>query len=309
MPRIHQTAFVHPSARIGSDVEIGPYCFVGPQVEIGDRCLLHPRVVVTGLTTLGAECQVFSGAAVGHHPQDTKYRGEETSLVIGEGTVIREFVTLNRGTESGRKVTKVGTHCVLLPSSHVAHDCSLGDYVTLGVGVKLAGHVTVGDYATFGSLSAVHQHVRIGAYAATSDRSGIPADLIPFGVASGDDRAASLTGLNLAELQRQGFPEEQVHELRQAYRLLFAQEGTLRERLADMVKMFESNPLVRRVIDFIERDTNRQFCVPGEASTFGNGGRLPEARGEVRGQEKGPGRAGERWLRGLATILICSFGF
>lgn len=237
---------------------------------------------------LGAGCEVFPCASVGNDPQDTKYRGQDTSLVIGDGTVIRELVTLSPGTETGRGTTKVGSHCVFLPTSHVAHDCALGDHVTLGMGVKLAGHVTVGDYATLGSLTAVHQYVRIGGYAATSERSGIPADVIPFGVASGDDRAASLTGLNLAELLRQGFPDEEVHELRQAYRLLFSQEGTLRERLADVSRKFEANPLLRRVIDFIASDTNRQFCIPGAASTFGDGGQEAVPQEETRRQEKRP---------------------
>ncbi len=287
MSRIHQTAFVDPSAKIGSDVQIGPYCFVGPKVEIGDRCVLHARAVVAGCTTLGAGCEVFPGASVGHGPQDAKYRGEDTRLVVGDGTVIHEFVTLSPGTAGGHSLTKVGSYCVLMPGSHVAHDCELGDHVTLGMEVKLAGHVSVGDYAYLDNLTAVHQRVRIGAYAATSERSGIPADIIPFGVAAGEDRAASLTGLNLAELERQGFPEEEVHELRQAYRLLFAQEGTLRERLADMVKMFGKNPLVRRVIDFIESDTSRQFCVPGEPTAFdGNGPRASD--GDANGQEKRP---------------------
>ncbi len=285
MPRIHQTASVDPSARIGSDVEIGPYCFVGPKVEIGDGCILHTRSVVAGHTSLGPGCEVFPTASVGHSPQDAKYRGETTRLIIGAGTIIHELVTLSPGTASGHALTKVGSHCVLRPGSHVAHDCELGDHVTLGMGVKLAGHVSVGDHAFLDNLTAVHQRVRIGAYAATSERSGIPADIIPFGVASGEDRAASLTGLNLAELQRQGFPEQEVHELRQAYRMLFAQEGTMRERLADMVKMFGGNPLVRRVIDFIESDTSRQFCVPGEASAFDGDGPRP-GQAEANGQEK-----------------------
>jgi UDP-N-acetylglucosamine acyltransferase len=287
MPRIHQTASIHPSARIGSDVEIGPYCFVGPQVEIGDRSVLHSRAVVAGRTTLGAECEVFPCASVGYDPQDTKYRGRDTRLIIGDGTVIRELVTLSAGTDNGRKVTRVGAHCVFMPSSHAAHDCELGDYVTLGMQVKLAGHVTVGDHAVLGDMTAVHQRVRIGAYAATSERSGIPADIIPFGIASGEDRAASLTGLNLEELRRQNFPDAQVHELRQFYRLLFSQEGTLRERLADVSRIFERNPLVRRIIDFIESDTNRQFCVPGAASTFSNG-RPTELQEEGSRQEKRP---------------------
>lgn len=278
MPGIHQTALVHPSARIGSEVEIGPYCFVGPQVEIGDHSILHSRTAVSGWTTLGAGCEVFPCASIGYDPQDTKYRGQETKLVIGNGTVIRELVTLSPGTQNGRKLTRVGSHCLFLPGSHVAHDCELGDHVTLGMQVKLAGHVTVGDHGVLGDLTAVHQRVRIGAYAATRERSGIPADIIPFGVASGDDRAASLTGLNLEKLQRQNFPDEQIHELRQFYRLLFSQEGTLRERLADVSRMFERNPLVRRVIDFIESDTNRQFCVPGAASSFTNGGQSDEPR-------------------------------
>jgi UDP-N-acetylglucosamine acyltransferase len=225
---------------------------------------------VTGRTALGAGCEVFPCASIGHSPQDTKCRGEDTRLIIGDDTVVGELVTLSPGTENGRKVTKIGSHCILMPSSHVGHDCVLGDYVTLDVGVQLAGYVSVGDYSFLGSLTAVHQFVRIGAYAETSQGAGITADIIPFGVASGNGRTASLTGLNLVGLRRQGFPDEEVHELRQAYRLLFAQEGRLRERLADVVRMFGANPLVSRVVNFIESGTNRQLCVRGSVIDGGS---------------------------------------
>ncbi len=265
MANIHATAAVDPSAILGPKVEIGPFCVIGPDVELGEGVVVHPHVVITGRTQLGAGCKVFPFACLGTAPQDVKYSDEPSTLTIGAKTVIREHVTINPGTKGGHMATKVGANCLLMIAAHVAHDCELGDNVTLVNGATLGGHVSIGDGAIVGGLSAVHQFVRIGAYAFIGGMSGITADVIPYGMAIGN--RASLCGLNIVGLKRKGFPREHIHQLRQAYRLLFASEGTLKERLEDVDGMFATNPLVKQIIEFIKIQSDRSFTVPNNAAT------------------------------------------
>jgi UDP-N-acetylglucosamine acyltransferase len=264
MANIHATAVVDPSAKLGTNVEIGPFCVIGPDVELGDGVVVHSHAVITGRTTLGPECKVFPFASIGQAPQDVKFHGEPSTLTIGAKTIIREHATLNPGTEGGHMSTKVGSNCLLMIGAHVAHDCEVGDSVTLVNGATLGGHVTIGDGAIIGGLSAVHQFVRIGAYAFIGGMSGITADVIPFGMAIGN--RANLCGLNIVGLKRKRFPRDQIHELRQAYRMLFSTEGTLKERLEDVESMFSTNPLTKQVIEFIKTQSDRQFCVPNNAA-------------------------------------------
>ena len=264
MANIHATAVVDPSAKLGTNVEIGPFCVIGPDVELGDGVVVHSHAVITGRTTLGPECKVFPFASVGQAPQDVKFHGEPSTLTIGAKTIIREHATVNPGTEGGHMSTKVGSNCLLMIGAHVAHDCEVGNSVTLVNGATLGGHVTIGDGAIIGGLSAVHQFVRIGAYAFIGGMSGITADVIPFGMAIGN--RANLCGLNIVGLKRKGFPRDQIHELRQAYRMLFSTEGTLKERLEDVESMFSTNPLTKQVIEFIKTQSDRQFCVPNNAA-------------------------------------------
>jgi len=264
MANIHATAVVDPSAKLGTNVEIGPFCVIGPDVELGDGVVIHSHAVITGRTTLGPECKVFPFASIGQAPQDVKFHGEPSTLTIGAKTIIREHATVNPGTEGGHMSTKVGSNCLLMIGAHVAHDCEVGDSVTLVNGATLGGHVTIGDGAIIGGLSAVHQFVRIGAYAFIGGMSGITADVIPFGMAIGN--RANLCGLNIVGLKRKGFPRDQIHELRQAYRMLFSSEGTLKERLEDVESMFSTNPLTKQVIEFIKTQSDRQFCVPNNAA-------------------------------------------
>jgi UDP-N-acetylglucosamine acyltransferase len=264
MANIHATAVVDPSAKLGTNVEIGPFCVIGPDVELGDGVVVHSHAVITGRTTLGPECKVFPFASIGQAPQDVKFHGEPSTLTIGAKTIIREHATVNPGTEGGHMSTKVGSNCLLMIGAHVAHDCEVGDSVTLVNGATLGGHVTIGDGAIIGGLSAVHQFVRIGAYAFIGGMSGITADVIPFGMAIGN--RANLCGLNIVGLKRKGFPRDQIHELRQAYRMLFSAEGTLKERLEDVESMFSTNPLTKQVIEFIKTQSDRQFCVPNNAA-------------------------------------------
>ena len=264
MANIHATAVVDPSAKLGTNVEIGPFCVIGPDVELGDGVVVHSHAVITGRTTLGPECKVFPFASIGQAPQDVKFHGEPSTLTIGAKTIIREHATVNPGTEGGHMSTKVGSNCLLMIGAHIAHDCEVGDSVTLVNGATLGGHVTIGDGAIIGGLSAVHQFVRIGAYAFIGGMSGITADVIPFGMAIGN--RANLCGLNIVGLKRKRFPRDQIHELRQAYRMLFSTEGTLKERLEDVESMFSTNPLTKQVIEFIKTQSDRQFCVPNNAA-------------------------------------------
>ena len=264
MANIHATAVVDPSAKLGTNVEIGPFCVIGPDVELGDGVVVHSHAVITGRTTLGPECKVFPFASISQAPQDVKFHGESSTLTIGAKTIIREHATVNPGTEGGHMSTKVGSNCLLMIGAHVAHDCEVGNSVTLVNGATLGGHVTIGDGAIIGGLSAVHQFVRIGAYAFIGGMSGITADVIPFGMAIGN--RANLCGLNIVGLKRKGFPRDQIHELRQAYRMLFSTEGTLKERLEDVESMFSTNPLTKQVIEFIKTQSDRQFCVPNNAA-------------------------------------------
>jgi len=265
MANIHATAVVDPSAKLGANVEIGPFCIVGADAEIGAGVVVRSHSVIERRSVLGEGCKVFPFVSIGEAPQDVKYRDELSMVAIGPNCIIREHVTIHRGTQSGHMKTQVGANCFLMVGAHVAHDCAIGDNVTLVNGVTLGGHVSVGEGAIIGGLSAVHQFVRIGAYSFVGGMSGVAADLIPFGMALGN--RANLNGLNIVGLRRKGFPREQIHELRQAYRMLFSSEGTLKERLEDVEGIFSKNPLAKQIIDFIKSDSDRSFCVPNNVST------------------------------------------
>ena len=197
---------------------------------------------------------------VGSIPQDLKYAGEDSSLEIGSDTVIREHVSINPGTQGGGSVTKVGNHCLLMVGAHVAHDCMIGDHVILVNNSTLAGHVKIGDHAILGGLCAVHQFVRIGRHAFVGGMSGVENDVIPFGSVLGN--RAHLGGLNIVGLKRHKFEREHIHGLRKAYRMLFAEEGTLTERLDDVERSFADQDLVMTVVDFIRAKSDRAICMP-----------------------------------------------
>jgi UDP-N-acetylglucosamine acyltransferase len=216
--------------------------------------------VVDGTTTIGDGSQIFPFASVGMRPQDRKYAGEASRLEIGRNCIIREHVTINPGTDAGGLLTRIGDNCLLLVGSHVAHDCVLGNDVTLVNHATLGGHCRIEDHVILGGLSAVHQFVRIGAHAFVGGMSGVENDIIPFGLAIGN--RAELGGLNIVGLTRAGFPRESIHVLRRAYRTLFGPEGTLKERLADVEAEFAGDANVRRVIDFIREGGDRALCTP-----------------------------------------------
>ena len=259
-PAIHPTAIIEPGAEVAADVHVGAFSVIGPQVVLHEGVHIHSHVVIAGRTEIGPGSEVFPFASLGNAPQDRKFRGEESRLVIGARNVIREYVTMNPGTEQGGLVTRIGSNGLFLTGAHVAHDCVIGDNVLLVNNATLGGHCVIGDFASIGGLSAVHQFVRIGAYAFIGGMSGIENDVIPFGMALGN--RAHLAGLNIVGLKRRNFDREQIHTLRKAYRMLFATEGTLMERLDDVEKMFPSDAQVQRIVQFIKADSSRSFCVP-----------------------------------------------
>jgi UDP-N-acetylglucosamine acyltransferase len=260
----HATAVVSPHARIGTDVRIGPYCVVGEDAELDDEVELLSHVVISGRTRIGAGTRIFPFASIGHRPQDLKYEGEPSRLVIGKRCVIRESVTINPGTRGGGMLTSIGNDCLLMANSHVAHDCRIGDSVVIASFVALAGHCQIDDFVAFGGMCGVHQFVRIGAHAFIGAHSMIDADVIPYGMAVGN--RARLAGLNLVGLKRRGFERDSIHTLRTAYRMLFSNEGTLRERIEDAASMFQAEPLVQEVVSFIAASADRPLCLPRHAA-------------------------------------------
>jgi len=260
MAEVHATAVVDPKAKLATSVRIGPYCVVGGAVELGDDVELLSHVVVAGETRIGARTRIFPFASIGHRPQDLKFKGEVSQLVIGEDNMIREHVTMNPGTEGGGLLTSVGDGCLFMVGAHVAHDCHIGNNVIMANNATLGGHVTVSERAIIGGLAAVHQFVRIGRQAMIGGMTGVDQDVIPYGSAMGD--RARLSGLNIIGLKRRGFSRDDIHALRTAYRLLFAEEGTKIERLADVGEMYSDNDTVMEIVGFMSSDSPRGICQP-----------------------------------------------
>ena len=260
---VHPLAVIEDGAQLGADVAIGPFCHVGPDVVLGDGVELVSHVALHGRTTIGARTRIFPFASIGHQPQDLKFHGEASVLEIGADCLIREGVTMNPGTEGGGLKTVVGKGCTFLANSHVAHDCHVGDHVIFSNNVMIAGHTHVGDYVIMGGGSALHQFVRVGAHAFVGGLAAVENDVIPYGMAMGN--RAYLAGLNLVGLKRRGFSRESIHDLRRAYRLLFAAEGTLKERVEDVAGEFANHPQVHEILDFIREAADRSVLTPREA--------------------------------------------
>lgn len=260
MVSIHPSALVEAGAELGEGVEIGPFCHVGANVTLGDRVRLISHVVVAGHTRIGEGTELYPFAAAGLPPQHRGYKNEPTELIIGKNCVIREHATLHPGTAFDAGRTVVGDGCLLMVGTHIAHDCVVGDHVIMANGAVIGGHVKVGDYVNFGGMCAVHQHVRIGKYAMIGGMSGVENDVIPYGSVMGD--RARLAGLNVVGLKRRGFDREEIHLLRKAYRLMFAAEGTMAERLDDVLELFADNQVVMDIIEFVRADSARSICQP-----------------------------------------------
>jgi UDP-N-acetylglucosamine acyltransferase len=261
---IHASSIVEAGAKLGQNVKIGPFCVIGAQTVLGDGCELISHVVVTGRTTIGARTKIYPFASIGHQPQDLKFKGEASTLVIGADCQIREGVTMNPGTEGGIMTTVVGDRCAFLANSHVGHDCKVGNDVIFSNNVMLAGHCTVGDFAIIGGGAAVIQFARVGAHSFVGGMSGLENDLIPYGMALGN--RAHLSGLNIIGLKRRGFAQSDVHSLRRAYRMLFANEGTLAERVEDVANEYKGNAIVEEIIAFIRAGGKRSLCTPRDGA-------------------------------------------
>lgn len=246
---VHATALVDPGADLAEDVSIGPYAIVGPGVTIGSGTRVAAHAVIERDTTIGERCEIHYGAIIGGDPQDLKYEGENTTCVIGSRTVIREYVTVNRGTRA-RGSTQVGEDCLLMAYVHVAHDCVVGDHVILSNVVNLAGHVQVDDWAIIGGMTPVHQFTRIGAHAFVGGCSRVQKDVPPFVKAAGNP--AALFGLNVVGLDRRGFPENVKAELKRAYRLFFNSKLNITQALARARSELTPYPEVDRFLSFIE---------------------------------------------------------
>ena len=258
---IHPTAMIAEGAAVADGVKIGPYSTVGSNVSLAEGVSLASHVNVDGDTEIGAGTTVWPFASLGTAPQDLKYKGEPTKLMIGARCMIREHVTMNIGTEGGGGTTRVGDGCLFMVGSHVAHDCQLGKQVIMANNATLAGHVEIDDFAVLGGLSAVHQFVRIGAHTMIGGMAGVERDVIPFGSVIGN--RAHLAGLNLVGMKRRGFEREEIHALRAAYRGLFEDEGALQENAAKIAENMPEGPsATRSVIEFILAGGSRSFCVP-----------------------------------------------
>lgn len=257
--RIHPLALIEPGARIGPDCVVGPFTVIGPEVALGAGVEIRSHAVVTGWTDLGEGTVVFPFATVGEVPQDLKYAGERTRLVVGARCRIREGATLNTGTAGGGGVTRVGDDCLIMTGAHVGHDAHVGDRVILANQVALAGHVLVGDDVIIGGLSGVHQFVRIGRGAMIGAVTMVTHDVIPFGLVQGP--RGRLEGLNLVGLKRRSVPRDEIAALRAAYAALAAEEGALSERAARLADVTTS-PHVREMTEFLVEGSDRQFLRP-----------------------------------------------
>jgi UDP-N-acetylglucosamine acyltransferase len=264
MTEIHPTAVVEKEAELGEGVQIGPYCFVGARVKLGNHVHLVSHAVVAGSTSIGEHTTIYPFASLGHPPQHLRHKGEETRLIIGSHNLIRDNVTMNAGTVAGGGITTVGDHCMFMAAAHVAHDCHVGNNVIFTNGAIIGGHVHVEDYVIIGGLSAVHQFSRIGRHAFVGGMSAVEGDIIPYGSVMGN--RAYLAGLNIVGLKRRGFSRETIHNMRNAYRLLFAQEGTFAERLADVEELFKETKEVAEIVAFARVDSPRSLVMPNRGA-------------------------------------------
>ncbi|WP_108659329.1 acyl-ACP--UDP-N-acetylglucosamine O-acyltransferase [Acuticoccus kandeliae] len=257
---IHPTAIVASGARLGEGVALGPHAVVDADVTLGDGVVVGANVVITGHTTIGEGTRLFPGVVIGEPPQDLSYKGEPTEVVIGARNVLREHVTVHAGTARGRGRTVVGDDCFFMAGAHIGHDCIVGNGVILSNNVLLAGHAHLGDFVLIGGGAAIVQRVRIGAYAFISGLSGVTKDVIPYAYVIG--HRGRLDSLNLVGLKRRGFNREAIRTLLAAYEILFAEEGLFRERLDRLTNEMGSDPLVRRILDFIAEGKNRPLLHP-----------------------------------------------
>jgi UDP-N-acetylglucosamine acyltransferase len=258
--KIHPTAIIEPGAVIGNNCVIGPFCHIGPEVVLGDDCVVASHVVISGATTIGPEAKIYSHAVLGGDPQNTGHRGGHTTLTVGRNCLIREGVTMNRGTDTSRGNTKVGDYCMFLAYSHVAHDCQVGDYVTMANTAGIAGHCEVGDRAILGGGCAIHQFCRIGNNAFVGGLAAVAHDVIPYGTVIGNH--AYLAGLNIIGMKRAGIARAEIHAMRHAVKMLFDPRHMMKENISRMSGEFENSIVVRQLLDFVSVEGKRAYCTP-----------------------------------------------
>ena len=256
---IHKTAVIDPKAKIHSSVKIGPYSVVGPNVEIDENTEVQSHVSIVGNTKIGKNNKIYPFASIGNDPQDLKFQGEDTKLEIGNDNKIREYVTINPGTNGGGGITKVGNNCLFMVSAHIAHDCFVGDNVILANSVPLGGHASIEDNVIIGGNSAVQQFTRVGKFAMIGGMCGVVRDIIPYGIAHGN--RSKLQGLNLIGLRRKNIPNQDIMILSEAYKEIFKNEN-LTENLNNLKVELKEHDLVREVLNFIEKDKKRPICTP-----------------------------------------------
>ena len=256
---IHKTAILDPKTKIAANVSIGPYSVIGPDVEIGENTNIHSHVNISGHTKIGKGNTIYQFASIGSDPQDLKYNAEETKLIIGDKNTIREYVTINPGTVSDDGKTIIGNNCLFMISSHVAHDCLVGDNVIIANNVPLGGHVIIEDNVIIGGNSAVQQFTRIGKMAMIGGMTGVLHDVIPFGLSTGNRN--SLQGLNLIGLRRAKFENKEILGLSEAYKKIFSTKN-LKENINALSDNLNDNKLVKEVIEFITKDNKRSICTP-----------------------------------------------
>lgn len=260
MSSIHPTSIIETGATLGENVKIGPYCLIGKDVKLGDNVQLISHVNLSGDTSIGAASILYPFVSMGHPPQDFKHKGGPVSIKIGERCTFRENVNIHPGTDTGKPQTVIGHDCYFMVGTHLAHEGQMGNNVVISNGAQIGGNVTIGDYVVLGGLCAIHQHTRIGDYAFIGGMATVTRDVIPYGFVLGN--AAHLAGLNIVGLKRRNFSKEQIKELRSAYRLMFAQEGTFSERLDDVESLYKDHTLVQEIIAFIRGQKDRSICLP-----------------------------------------------
>jgi len=256
---IHKTSIIDSKAKISKSAKIGPYTIIGPNVIIEEEVEIHSHVNITGYTKVGTGTKIFPFASIGTQPQDLKYRDEKNNLVIGKNNTVREYVTINPGTEGGGGTTKIGDNCLFMISSHIAHDCTIGNDVVIANNVPLGGHVVIEDGVIIGGNSAVQQFTRIGRLAMIGGMTGVLKDVIPFGLSFGNRNF--LKGINIIGLKRKSYENKKIMQLNEAYEKIFLSKN-LHENLSKINGEYKDNELVQEVTNFISKDKKRPICSP-----------------------------------------------
>lgn len=256
---IHKTAIIDPKAKISSNVKIGPYSIIGTDVEIDENVIIDSHVSINGNTKIGKNNKIYPYASIGHDPQDLKYKGEKTKLEIGNGNIIREYVTINPGTIGGGGLTKIGNNCLFMVSSHIAHDCYVGNNVIIANNVPLGGHVYIEDDVIIGGNSAVQQFTRVGKLAMIGGMCGVVRDIIPYGIVYGN--RSILQGINFIGLRRKNISNQEIMILNDAYKEIFKSEN-LTKNLEELNSDYKKSDLVKDILNFLNKDKKRPICTP-----------------------------------------------